>query len=418
MTPSPSISDLDAQLTTPQFLIDPYPVYRRLREREPVHWSEAWQSWLLTRYEDVAQAMRDFKSFSNVGTVLRFLDQLPRQARPRIRPLYEHFSTGLTRTDPPRHTRIRALTAQAFSPSMIEGMRPRIQEVVEQLIDQKRESGHIELIGDFAYPLPGTVLADLFGFPHEDREQFQAWSKQIIAFHGTGRADQATVERSQVALLEARSWLGKLIEERRRQPRQDLLTLLVEAEESGDRLTEAELFSNCVTFMIGGHETTTSLIGNGMLALLRNPEQLARLRQHPEGIVSAVEELLRYDAPVQRGHRIVLRDMELNGKTIRQGDFVQPVLAAANRDPEQFPNPDRLDITRENNRHLCFGQGPHYCPGAALSRLEAQVAIPRLLCRLPGLRLAAEDRIEWQPNNFFRGLQALSLEFDPVRSCR
>ena len=414
MTQEPSVSDLDAQLTTPDFLVDPYTVYRRLREREPVHWSEAWQCWLLTRYQDVAEAMRDFKQFSNVGIQQRFLDQLPPQAMPRIRPLYEHFSTGLTRTDPPRHTRIRALTAKALSLSVIESMRPSIEQVVDQLIDAKRGSGRIELIADFAYPLPGTVLADLFGLPHQDREQFQAWSKRIIAFHGTGRADQATVEHSQEALLEARSWLGKLIQERRRRPRQDLLTLLVEAEESGDRLTEAELFSSCVTFMIGGHETTTNLIGNGMLALLRNPDQLARLRRHPEGIVTAVEELLRYDAPVQRGHRIAVSDMQLNGKTICQGDFVQPVLAAANRDPAQFPNPDRLDIGRENNRHLCFGLGPHYCPGAALSRLEAQVAIPRLLSRLPGLHLAQETRIAWRPNNFFRGLQALPLAFDPV----
>ena len=235
MTPLPSIADLDAQLTTPQFLIDPYSVYRRLRQRQPVHWSEAWQSWLLTRYQDVAQAMRDFKRFSNVGIQQRFLDQLPRRAMPRIRPLYQHFSTGLTRTDPPRHTRIRALTAKAFSPSVIESMRPRIRQVVDQLIDAIQGNGRIELIRDFAYPLPGTVLADLFGFPHQDREQFQAWSKQIIAFHGTGRADQATVEHSQEALLEARGWLGKLIEERRRRPRQDLLTLLVEAEEAGDR---------------------------------------------------------------------------------------------------------------------------------------------------------------------------------------
>ena len=291
--------------------------------------------------------MRDFKQFSNVGIVERFLNQLPRQTRLKTRSLCEHFVTGLAQSDPPRHTQIRALIAKAFSPSMIESMRHRVQQVVDRLIDAKRGSRHIDLIGDFAYPLPGTVLADLFGFPHQDRDQFQAWSKQISAFRGTGRTDPSTVELSQAALLEARNWLGKLIQERRRRPRQDLLTQLVGAEEKGDRLSEAELFSTGVTFMVGGHETTTNLIGNGVLVLLRNPEQLARLRRHPEEIAVAVEELLRYDVPVQRGHRIAVQDLELNGKTIRRGDVVQPVLASANRDPAQFAHPDRLDITRK-----------------------------------------------------------------------
>ena len=409
---SSSISVLDEQLTTPQFVQEPYPIYRQLREADPVHWSDAWQCWLLTRYDDVAETMRDFRSFSNVGTTTRYLDQLPPESLDKVRPLYEHFTSGQSRLDPPDHTRVRAVTSKAFTPRVVEAMRPRIEQIVDELIDAVSSTGCIDLIGDFANPLPAMVVADMFGFPQEDRAAFKAWSDRIAAFHGTGRADAATVKRSQEALLEARAWLGALIDQRRKQPCDDLLSRLANPQEQGTRLSEAELFSTCVTFMIGGHETTTNLIGNGMFALLQRPDQVQDLRGGPQLIGSAVEEMLRYDAPSQRAHRIAAREIDLRGQTIRKGEFVQQVLAAANRDPDEFDRPDEFNIHRRDNSHVSFGIGPHFCPGAPLARLEAQIAIPALLRRLPNLRLAEDAAIAYGPNNFFRGLTALPLEFD------
>ncbi|MFM1550793.1 MAG: cytochrome P450 [Lentisphaeria bacterium] len=411
MTPA-SLDELDAQLLTPQFTQNPYPTYVELRQTAPVHWSEAWQCWLLTRYDDVSATLRDFGSFSSIGTTTRFLDQLGPEALDRVRPLCEHFRSGQVRLDPPDHTRIRAITSKAFTPGVIKAMRPRIEQIVDGLIDAVISTGHIDLIADFGNPLPAIVIADMFGFPQTDRVQFKLWSDEIAAFHGTGLADFATVEKSQEALLEARAWLGCLIEQRRREPTDDLLSRLANAEAEGTRLTEVELFSTCLTFMIGGHETTTNLIGNGMLALLQRPEQLQRLASDPQLISSAVEEMLRYDAPTQRAHRIATSDIELRGMTIRKGDFVQQVLGATNRDGERFEAPDEFNIERKDNKHLSFGVGPHYCPGAPLSRLEAQIAIPTLLRRLPNLRLAENTHIEFGPNNFFRGLTALPLQFD------
>ena len=404
--------ELDACLTSPAFIQDPYPTYRRFRCDAPVHWSPAWQCWLLTRYDDASSALRDCKRFSSVGTTARYLDQLPATTLEEIRPLYEHFTAGMVRLDPPDHTRVRALTNKAFTPRVVETMRPRIEQLVGDMIDAEMPTGHIDLIADLAYPLPTTVIADMFGFPQEDRAAFKFWSDEIAAFHGTGGADSATVKRSQTALLEARAWMGTLIADRRRQPRDDLLSRLAGAEEQGARLSETELFANCVTFMIGGHETTTNLIGNGMLALLQHPDQMQLLTESPKLVDAAIEEMLRYDAPTQRAHRIATADIELRGQTIHKGDFVQLVLASANRDSDQFDQADYFHIERQPNKHLSFGLGPHYCPGAPLARLEAQIAIRTLLSRLVNLRLANDAPLEFGPNNFFRGLKALRLEFD------
>ena len=403
---------LDERLSTPEFLEDPYPIYDEFREVAPVHWSEAWDCWLLSRYDDVNAMLRDAKHYSSVGTTERFLQQLPAAALRELQPLYQHFTSGMVRLDPPEHTRIRSLTNRAFTPRVVEAIRPRIQHIVDELIDAFQATGRFDLISEFAYPLPAQAFAGLIGFPLEDCDRFKVWSVEIAAFHGTGRADPVVAQQSQKALLEARQWLGELAEDRRRNPREDLLTRFVQAEEAGDRLSESEMFSTCVTFMIGGHETTTNLIGNGMLALLQQPDQWELLRQQPELIESAVEEMLRFDAPTQRAHRIAASDIELRGQTIRQGTFVQAVLGAANRDPAQFDCPDRFDITRQNNKHVSFGAGPHYCVGAPLSRLEAKIAIPALMERLPNLRLAPDDPPQISTNNFFRGRTRLVLEFD------
>jgi len=405
------VAALDQLLQTPEFLHDPYPVFRRLRDEQPIYFSKSWNCWLLSRYEHVVESLRDHQRFSNIGTTHRFLDQLPQETLDQIQPLYEHFSIGLTRCDPPDHTRLRGLTNVAFTPRVVGSMRDRIQTIVDQLIDAVSDQGRLDLIRDFAYPLPATIIAEMFGFPVRDRDQFKAWSTGIAAFHGSGSADPQLVLRSQQALLAARQWLRRLIDERRRNPTADLLSRLANAAEHGETLTDPELFSICVTFLIGGHETTTNLIGNGMLALLRSPEQLRILREDADLIPSAVEEMLRYDAPTQRAHRIAAEDIEWAGQRIRQGDFVQLLLGSANRDPQQFEKPDQFDVLRTNHRHVSFGMGAHFCPGAPLARLEAQIAIGTLLRRLPNLRLDPDETIEWSSNNFFRGLQRLQLIF-------
>jgi len=403
---------LDQQLSMPAFLNDPYPLYHKLRAVAPVHWSDAWDCWLLTRYDDVTTALRDSKRFSSVGTTERFLQQLPTAALRELQPLYEHFTSGMVRLDPPEHTRIRSLTNKAFTPRVVESLRRHIEDLVNELIDAFQARGRCDLISEFAYPLPAQVFAGLIGFPLKDCDRFKEWSVKIAAFHGTGRADPKVATESQHALLEARRWLSELANERRIRPRDDLLTRLVQAEEEGERLSESEMFSTCVTFMIGGHETTTNLIGNGLLALLQNSDQWSLIQQNLNSVESAVEELLRYDAPTQRAHRIAAADIQLRGKTIRKGDFVQAVLGSANRDPERFSNPDQLDILRQNNQHVSFGGGPHYCVGAPLSRLEAQIAITTLSRRLPNLRLAPDVLPELSSNNFFRGRTKIPLVFD------
>ena len=412
LMPPRSDNAIENKLATPSFLQNPYAVYDQLREAEPVYWSESWQSWLLTRYADVAKVLRDYRSFSSQGTITRYLDQLPPENREQVRPLYEHFSSGQVRLDPPEHTRVRAITAKAFTPGVVENMRSRIERVVAELIDAVLPSGRIDLISDFAAPLPGIVIAELFGFPPTDRPRFKKWSDEIAAFHGTGAPHPETVLDSQRALLKAREWMGGLIADRKKHPRNDLLSRLANAETEGMRLSEAQLFSSCVTFMIGGHETTTNLIGNGLYALIQRPGQLRRLREDPQNIGDAVEEMLRFDAPTQRAHRIAARDITLDGRVIPKGHLVQAVLGAANRDPNRFDDPNVFDIGRAQNRHVAFGLGPHFCPGAALARLETKIAVPELLRRLPGLRLENPTAIEYGPNNFFRGLTALPLAFD------
>jgi cytochrome P450 len=406
------MSDLERELTTTQFFADPYPLYDRLRFEVPVYFSERWDCWLLTRYRDADAVLRDTHLYTNVGRIARFLDTLDEDDRAAAKPLYAHFSAGINHSDPPDHTRIRALVHKAFTPRAAEQARDSIQKTVDGLIDAAEPTGRIDLIGDLAYPLPAIVFAQMFGLPTDERDRFKAWSDQIVAFHGTGRADADVVRRSQEALLAARRWMAGLVEDRRKQPRDDVLTALALAEEQGRGLSETELLSTCITFMVGGHETTTNLVGNGMLALLRHPDQLQRLRENPDLIDGAVEEMLRYDAPTQRAQRLAAQDHEIDGVLIRRGQRVEPVLGAANRDPERFEEPNRFDITRRKNAHLAFGVGIHFCVGAALARLEGRIAVETLLRRLPALRLCEDAPIEWHHNSFFRGMMALHLTFD------
>lgn len=402
---------LDRHLLSPDFYANPYPIYHQLRDADPVHWSDAWNSWVLTRYDDVTATLRDFSRFSNVGRIDLFLEQLPEIGREKMGPLKGHFSRAITHLDPPDHTRIRKLLKTVLSTRLVQSMRPRIEALVDELISEVQDAGRMDVIRDFAYPLPAIVLGEMLGIPPEDRDQYKRWSDDIgVGLVGTGRAALDNVERARQSLFELTNYLRPLVTQRRQQPRNDLISKLIAIEVRGDRLTESELFSTCITLILAGHGTTTNLIGNGLLALLRHPDQLDTLRNDPALIEVAVEELLRYDSPLQRIWRMATEDVEIGGNQIRKGQIVLPTMGAANRDPTEFSEPDRLNIRRPDNPHVALGTGIHLCVGGPLARVQGAIAINALLQRLPSLQLETEA-LEWEANLFHRGLKSLPVVF-------
>jgi pimeloyl-[acyl-carrier protein] synthase len=386
----------------PEFLADPYPMYRRLRTEEPVHHSPLG-FWVLTRYEDVVAALRD-----------------PRLAKEAIAGfIAERFGAPVPQTgfsmldrDPPDHTRLRGLVSKAFTPRVVETLRPRIQQIVDGLLDAAQDKRSMDLVEEFAYPLPVIVICEMLGVPVEDHERFKSWGLDIA--RGLDAIllppDSEVGRRAVAGRLALADYFRDLIAERRAAPRADMLSALIAAEEAGDKLSEQELLATCILLLVAGHETTVNLIGNGTLALLRHPDQLQRLRENPALIGTAIEELLRYDGPVQRTARIPNADVTIDGHTITRGEMVMPFIGAADRDPAQFPEPDRLDITRADNRHIAFGWGIHFCLGAPLARVEGQIAINTLLKRLPRLALDT-DTPEFRQSLTLRGLRALPVRF-------
>jgi cytochrome P450 len=312
--------------------------------------------------------------------------------------------------DPPVHTRLRALAGKAFTRSLTKSIRVRIQRIVDSLIDRVSDAGVMDLIADFAFPLPVCVIAEVLGVAAADRDRFLQWSLDMAEGRDATSASSPLLRRSAKAYDAIAGYFRDLIIERRKRPQADLLTWLIEAEREQDRLTEPELLATCGLLFVAGHETTVNLIGNGMLALLKYPGELQRLREDVGLLPSAVEELLRYDSPVQRAGRVANSAVEIGGKTIRKGAVVLAMLGAANRDPAQFPKPNLLDISRRDNHHLAFGSGPHFCLGAPLARLEAQIAIGTLLRRMPKLSLATRAP-EWRNSLELRGLKELQLTF-------
>ena len=410
-----SIAKLDALLDSPVFHSNPYPIYEQLRVADPVHWSDSLNGWLLTRYDDVALGLRDFRKFVVSGRVQRFLGELSSDLVERGEPLVQHFSKAITHLDPPEHTPIRRPAAELFTTERMEQWRPRIQSLCDDLLDSLIERREMDLIEDFAFPLPAIVLGEVLGIPSEDRDRYKKWSDDIgVRLFGTGHATEANMEEARKSVLELYDYLRTLVEERRRQPRDDLISHFAEYTRPGQdgdaAWTEQELLSTCVTLVLAGHGTTTNLIGNGVLALLGHPEQLQRLREDAAIAESAVEEILRFDNPLQRMWRRACVDVELGGKHIRKGDIVLPALGAANRDPEVFENPDRLELGREPNKHVSFGVGVHLCVGAPLARLQGQVVLPTLLRRLRGLELAG-GTLEWESNLLHRGLKRLPVRW-------
>ena len=393
----------------PEFNADPYPFYQRLRAEDPVHRSRLG-FWVLTRYDDVVTALRDPRfGKSGYQALLQARFGTDREGAGGG----GDFATSMLFRDPPDHTRLRALVSKAFTPRVVEAMRPHIQQIVDDLLDAVRDAKTMDVIEDLAYPLPVTVICEMLGVPVGDHDGFRQWSLDIARSLDAiaTPTDPAIVERGNAARRALTGYFRSLVAERRARPSQVLLSTLIAVEEAGDRLTEQELLATCVLLLVAGHETTVSLIGNGLLALLRHPHAMNALRADPSLIGSAVEELLRYDGPVQRVGRIANVAVELGGHTIPAGDLVLSLIGAANRDPAHFPEPDRLDLRRAENRHLAFGLGIHFCLGAPLARVEGQIAFNALLRRLPGLTLRTAVP-QWRESATLRGLRSLPVGWD------
>ena len=404
--------DLDEALNSESFFADPYSTYARLRAEDPVHWCEPWGQWVITSFDDVLAVNKDPARFSSAGWEQKFMAQLPLELQ-QLPNMRRHYSTKvISMTDPPEHTRLRRLIVRSFTPRVLQVLRPGIEAIVNELLDAMESGAQGDAIAGFAYPLPAAVIGQMLGAPEAGREKFMRWSRDIVNFVGTGHPDEARARRAEETLSEFRAFLEPIIADRRTNPQEDLISILASTDTDGERLTDDELVSTCIILLFAGHETTANLIGNGLLALLRHPEQLALLRSRPELMPAAVEELLRYDSPVQRNRRLATRDMEFRGKQIKQGDAVMVFMGSANRDPARFPDPDSLDITRSPNKHQAFGHGIHFCAGAGLSRLEAPIALEALLARFPKLRLADDFDERWHRNITFRGLESLDLVFD------
>ncbi len=394
------------RLFGPEMLADPYPVYARLRSISPVCWVRQVGGWVVTRYADVMTVLRSPSASCERAALLR------ERISDEFEPVIATRANSMLNVDAPRHTRMRLLVNTAFTPRTVEGLAPFVQRFVNQVLDEARPRGRMDVIGDLANPLPATVIAELLGVPPSDRGQFKTWSVDITAAVSNIPANipPDVLRQSMIAMEELREYFRAIIAQRRAEPRGDLISALVRAQEEGDRLSDEELLANAVLLLNAGHETTTNLIGNGTLALLRHPDQLQRLRDDPTLIPSAVEELLRYDSPVQFTSRILKADMVLGRKRLRAGQITLLLLGAANRDPEQFPDPDRLDVARADNKHLAFGLGPHFCLGAPLARLEGRIVFETLVQRFPALRLDGSAP-EYRQNFNLRGLKSLQVAF-------
>jgi cytochrome P450 PksS len=400
-------------LASPRFKKDAFLFYAQLRAEEPVCrvvLPDGQSVWLLTRYEDVAAALKDPRLVKDKRAALT-PDQAARQ--PWVPAMFRPLERNMLDVDAPDHTRLRALVHKAFTPRLVEEMRTRIQGLTEALLDGAQARGRMELIRDYALPIPTTVIAQMLGVPVEDRHRFHRWSRVIVASNPSGWRMVRAIP-SAVAFLR---YIRKLVKSRRAHPEEDLVSALVGAEEDGEQLNEDELVAMIFLLLVAGHETTVHFIGNATRALLEQPSEKARLQNDPELAASAIEELLRHSGPLETAtERYAREDLRISGVAIPRGALVYAVIASANRDERQFEKPDRLDLSRQPNRHLAFGLGVHYCLGAPLARLEGQIAILALLRRFPDLRLAVPaEALRWRRSLVLRGLETLPVEFSPPR---
>ena len=395
-------------LASPHFKANPYPFYARLRAEAPVYRTvlpTRQAAWLVTRYEDVLTVLKD-ERFAKDRSGAMTAEQHAKA--PWVPGFLKPLERNMLDLDGRDHMRLRSLVHKAFTPRLVERLRVRIQTLCDELLAAARPTGSIELIRQYALPLPVTIIAEMLGVPAKDRRKFHSWSKHVVSV--SSNADFLRVLPYLWLFLR---YLHTLLEQHRANPQDDLITALVQAEEAGDTLSEDELLSMVFLLLIAGHETTVNLIGSGTLALVEHPDQLELLRQNPALIKPAIEELLRYTSPVDMAtERFAREDVVVNGVTIPRGELVLAVLGSANRDERQFARPEALDITREPNKHLAFGHGMHFCLGAPLARLEGQIAVDTLLRRMPNLRLAGRpESLRWRKGMFLRGLERLPLAF-------
>jgi cytochrome P450 len=395
------------QLYDPEVLANPYPLYHLLRAEDPVHWDPFLHAWVVTRYDDVVRVLLELSAHRTPTP-----EQLTAIGMAELNPIAQVMVKQMLFMDPPAHTRLRGLCSQAFTPRRVELLRSHIQDIADRLIDDVVSAGAMDIIADFAAPLPAIVTAEMFGVPPSDHHQLKAWSADFAEMLGNFQHNPNRTNRVLHSLQEMTSYFRDAIRKQRASPREGLVHYLLAAEVNGDRLTEEEVIANLIVTMVGGQETTTNLIGNGTLTLLRNPDTLHQLQSDLSLIPPAVEELLRYESPSQHTARLAPEDVEIGGKRISKRQAVIAVMGAANRDPERFPDPDRLDITRKDNRHVAFGWGAHFCFGAYLARIEGQVAFQTMLRRIPDLALDSEPLV-WRHNLGLRGLTALHVAFCP-----
>jgi len=399
---------IDFDLGDPDHVRDPYPVFAGLREAAPVHWSDSLGGWMLTRYADVAHVLRS--PVFSADTISPFIaSQAPLDADiARLGRLVPHWAVF---TDPPDHTRLRTALNQGFTNRQVSRLRGFVEDVTDGLLAPLAARTEADFVRQFAYPLPALVIARLLGVPDEHVERFKEWSDDLGEFITTGTSPQR-YSRASAAMEQMADYFAVMVRQRRARPADDLLTPLVAALDAGVMASEDELVSNCILLLFAGHETTTNLLANGLYHLVSHPDQLARLRREPSLYPSAVEEIFRFDNPVHGLTRIVIADTAIDGTPVCAGDRVFAFITAANRDPAVHPDPDRLDVARDPNRHLGFGLGIHFCLGAPLARLEATVALPRVVEAFPAVRVTEQPT--WKPLLVLRAMDALAIEYEPA----
>jgi len=416
MTPNGAVAETSDftlslyHLLDPEVLANPYPLFHRLRNEAPVHWDPFLHAWVVTRYKDVVTVLHHY-SAERTPTP----EQLTRMGLSALNPIAQVMVKQMLFLDAPAHTRLRALASYAFTPGRVEVLRGHIRDIASRLLDAVKRRGSMDVIADLGEPLPCIVTAEMLGVPVEDHQQLKAWSQDFAEMLGNFQHNPDRVPRVLKSVNEMTAYFRSAVKEQRLRPRGGLVSSLMMAEIDGDRLSEEEVIANCIVTMVGGQETTTNLIGNGVLSLLRNPDQLEKLRGDLTLIPSAVEELLRYESPSQHTARLAPEDTILGGRRIQKRQAVIAVMAAGNRDPERFPDPDRLDICRTDNRHLAFGWAAHFCFGAALARIEGQIAFELMLRHLQNWKLDPGP-LTWRTNLGLRGLTKLPISFDGHKS--
>jgi cytochrome P450 len=398
-------------LLDPEVLADPYPLYHRLRREAPVHWDPYLHAWVVTRYADVVDVFQHFSAARTPSP-----EQLQAMDMGELGPIAQVMIQQMLFLDPPSHTRVRTLAARAFTPRRVEVLRGHIQDITNRLLDGiERDGGRggpgkMDVLADLGAPLPAIVTTEMLGVPSDDWEKLKGWSTDFAEMLGNFQHNPGRAARVLQSLEEMTAYFREAVRRQTEEPTEGLVNALASAEMDGDRLSLDEVVANIIVTMVGGLETTTNLIGNGLLSLLRNPLELERLRSDPALIPSAVEEMLRYESPSQHTARLAPRDVEIGGKLIRKRQAVIAVMGAANRDPARFPEPDRLDLGRQDNRHVAFGWAGHFCFGAPLARIEGQIAFGTLLRRMPDLSLDPKPLV-WRENLGLRGLKALPVSF-------